>query len=77
MHHHHTHCVHHSGLQDEFSNVAEKWNDLRTEALHTALYKYLYPQMAAEFHNKLLDESKDYVKLVHTLERDIVVAIWM
>ena len=40
---------------------------MRADILHAALYQYLYPQMALEFHTKLLEEAKDHVKLVSIL----------
>lgn len=48
-------------LQDEFSLLVEKWNELRVEAVDMALLKFLYPVMEKELRRKLLQEAQDHI----------------
>ncbi|GMT19975.1 hypothetical protein PFISCL1PPCAC_11272, partial [Pristionchus fissidentatus] len=47
--------------RDEYTEVAESWNKLRTEVVTMAIGQMLIPELRGELHGKLLEEAKDYV----------------
>ena len=51
--------------------LVEKWNAQRAQAVAHALLKVLYPQMEKEIRMKLLQESKEYVIQVRTIDRNM------